>query len=173
MSRGVVLWPDADTSARIRQVWDDLAARGLPSLATHTHRLHQPHCSLTVADDLPVDDSLTALGVVPSQPIPLRVESVGIFPDMGTLFLAPVVTTQLLAEQRRVHVAITPLADRAWPYFERDGWTPHLSVSFSLTAGELAAAIPIVLAALPITGTFDHGGVEDGTTGESWPSPPT
>ena len=174
MSRGVVLWPDTDTAAQVRRIWDELATRGLPSLATHTHRLHQPHCSLMVAEDVPVDPGLAATGVVPSRPILLRIESVGVFPDMGTLFLAPIVTQHLLAEQRRVHAAVAPWAQEPWPYFEPDVWVPHLTVAWSLTAAELANAIPLVLARLPITGMFDHGGLEDGTTGQNWPAtPPT
>jgi hypothetical protein len=94
------LWPDPVTSATLQQIWDKLAARGLPSLATRTHRRHQPHCSLTVAEHLPVDETLTAVGVVPTQPLPLRIESVGVFPTMGTLFFAPVVTDELLASSR-------------------------------------------------------------------------
>jgi 2'-5' RNA ligase len=164
----VVLWPDPVTSATLQQIWDKLAARGLPSLATRTHRRHQPHCSLTVAEHLPVDETLTAVGVVPTQPLPLRIESVGVFPTMGTLFFAPVVTDELLAEQRRVHLAVAPHADRPWPYFERGAWTPHLTLAWSLTADELAAAVPLALGQLPITGTFERGGLEDGTTGENW-----
>lgn len=112
------MWPDTAASTTVRQIWNDLAARGLPSLAMRTHRRHQPHCSLTVAEDLPVDETLVAIGAVPSRPLPLHIESVGVFPTMGTLFLAPVVTAEMLAEQRRVHSAVAPHADRPWPYFE-------------------------------------------------------
>jgi hypothetical protein len=35
----------------------------------------------------------------------------------------------------------------------------------------MAKAIPLVLDQLPITGTLDQGGVEDGTTVENWPAP--
>jgi hypothetical protein len=88
MSRGVVLWPDGQTGTVIRELWDGLSDRGLPSLASHTHRLHQPHCSLSVAEELSADEALAAVGVVPSQPIPLLIGSVGVFPPNGALFLA-------------------------------------------------------------------------------------
>lgn len=170
MSRGVVVWPDPATSAAIRAIWDELAAQDLPSLATRTHRRHQPHCSLTVAENLPVEEALAAVGAVPARPLRLRVESVGVFPNMGTLFLAPVVNPELLAEQRRVHSAVAPHAQQPWPYFEPGAWTPHITLAWSLTADELAVAIPLVLARIPITGTLDQGGVEDGTTGDNWPT---
>jgi 2'-5' RNA ligase len=171
MSRGVVLWPDEPTAGAIRAVWNALSEAGLPSLATHTHRLHQPHCSLSVAQELPAHEALEAVGVVPSQPIRLRLESVGVFPPSGALFLACVANEQLLTEQRRVHSAVASLALRPWPYFEFNGWVPHITLSMEITSDELATAIPLVLEHLPITGTFDRGGVEDGTTGENWPAP--
>jgi hypothetical protein len=41
-----------------------------------------------------------------------------------------------------------------------------------LSPDEVAAALPLVLNHLPINGWFNHGGIEDGTTGENWPLPP-
>lgn len=90
---------------------------------------------------------------------------------MGTLFLAPVVTTDLLAEQHRVHTAVAPYADQPWPYFEQGAWTPHITLAWSLDADQLAVAVPLVLAYIPTTGTFERGGVEDGDTGEHWTAP--
>jgi hypothetical protein len=112
MSRGVVLWLNEPAAGVVRGLWNALSARGLPSVATHTHRLHQPHCSLSVADELPADEALEAVGAVPSQPIRLLVESVGVFPPSGSLFLASVANEQLLSEQRRVHGALASLAVR-------------------------------------------------------------
>lgn len=57
-----MLWPDSATADRIRELWDGLNTLGLPSLATTTHRLHQPHCSLTVAEQLPTDAALARDG---------------------------------------------------------------------------------------------------------------
>lgn len=171
MSRGVVLWPDASTASAIRGVWGALSERGLPSLATHTHRLHQPHCSLSVAEHLPAEDALDAVGVVPSEPIPLFVGSVGVFPPNGALVLGCVVNDSLLSEQRRVHQAISSLAVDPWPYFELNAWVPHITLSMAMSSAELSIAIPLVMERFPFMGTFDHGGVEDGTTGENWPAP--
>jgi hypothetical protein len=170
MSRGIVLWPDAAASARIREIWKLLSAHGLPSMETHTHALHRPHCSLKVAEDLPIDAALAALGPTPRRPIRLHVESIGVFPPRGTLFLGCVVNQGLLSEQSRVHDAVASLLVRPWPYFELDAWVPHITLAWSMSPPELAAAIPLVMGQLPIRGTFDSGAVEDGTTGENWPS---
>lgn len=168
MSRGVVLWPDPQTSAVIRSIWSDLAAAGLPSLATYTHRLHQPHCSLVVGEALATDGVLVAVGRVPARPIRLRVDSIGVFPGSAALFLAVTTNTALRAEQRRVHDLAAPYVTDEWPWFDPEGWMAHITLGMAYTPDQLAAALPLVLSYLPINGTFDQGGVEDGSTGEHW-----
>ena len=118
-----------------------------------------------------MDDALGAVGLVPAQPIRLLAESVGVFPPAGALFLGCVVSQSLLGEQRRIHDTIAPLAVRPWPFFEPDAWVPHITLAWSMSPDELGMAIPRVMEHLPIRGTFDHGGVEDGATGECWSSP--
>lgn len=170
MSRGVVLWPDEETGHTIRELWDAVASADLPSMAAHSHRRHQPHSSLIVADHLPASAALSAMESVPTQRIPLLVSAAGVFPG-GTLFLACDPNPPLLIEQHRVHDAVRPLAVTPWPYFTPGHWTPHITVGVGLTAQQLAAALPLVLSRLPIDDWFDNGGVEDGTTGENWPAP--
>jgi hypothetical protein len=172
MSRGVVLWPDEVTTAAVRGLWETLTAGGIPTLATLSHGRHWPHVSLTVADDLPIEPTLAAVGAVPAEPIGLRIDAVGIFPPAGTLFLACLVHEHLLAEHRRVHDVVAPLAHKPWPYYRPGRWTPHITISQSLTPDQIAAALPAVMAALPLEGSLDSGGVEDGTTGDRWPTPP-
>lgn len=170
MSRGVVLWPDTETSGAIRLIWNALADQGLPSLATMTHRTHRPHLSLMVADDLPVERVLATVGRVPRNPISLAIESVGVFPE-GVLFLACIVNRDLLSEHLRVGQLVEPLAVRLGPHSRPDHWVPHISLGYPYTTDQLARALPLVLEHLAIRGMLDHGGVEDGTTGECWPSP--
>lgn len=167
----MVLWPDDATSVLVRVIWDELEAAGVPTLASHTHRLHVPHASLVVAEHLPVAETLAATGPVPTQPIPLLVEAVSVFPE-GGMVLAVVMNDQLLAEQQRVHRSALHLATDPWDHFTPGTWTPHMTCARSLDAEQLRVALPIVLAHLPIRGRFDRGGVEDGTTGEKWPSGP-
>lgn len=170
MSRGIVLWPDAETSRAIRALWAELAAHGLPSLATRTHQRHEPHLSLVVAEELPADEALAALGSVPGRPLELRADAAAVFPG-GVLYLTCTPTAELLAEQARVHRLVAPLVRYPWPYTEPGAWTPHLTCAFDLSPDELATAWPLALAALPLAGRFERGGVEDGSTGERWPAP--
>lgn len=171
MSRGVVLWPDDATSASIGDLWSLLEANDVHTLQTETHQRHQPHCSLSVAESLDTNAALDAVGHVPTKPITLRVESVAVFPPNNALVLACVVNAALLAEQQRVHRVLHAIAHEPWPFFEADGWVPHITLCPRLSTEELARAIPLITKRLPIEGSFDRGGVEDGTSGENWPAP--
>lgn len=167
MSRGVVLWPDEQVSRTVRAIWDELRDHGLPSMADEEH--HVPHMSLMVADDVSVPETLAAVGDVPSSPLPLLIESVGVVPG-GHLLLTCTATRSLLAEQARVYLASADQAENPWLHYAPDAWLPHLTLGRSLAAAELAVAVPMVLAHLPIQGWLPVGGVEDGTTGERWPT---
>ncbi|HXQ62995.1 MAG TPA: 2'-5' RNA ligase family protein [Acidimicrobiales bacterium] len=169
MSRGIVLWPDPDTGRVINEIWDAIAALGLPSMATHTHRQHRPHVSLVVAEDLDAKAARDAVGSVPREPIRLSVSAAGVFPG-GVLTLVCDPDRPLLQEQLRVHEAVVPLATDPWPHYHPGRWTPHITVAMDLTTPQLTVALPEVLDRLPIAGLLDAGGVEDGTTGERWPS---
>lgn len=162
-----MLWPDEASERAILRVWDELSERGLPSLATFTHRRHRPHLSLAVGEDLPIDEALDAVGMVPERPLRLHVEAAGVFPDQ-VLFLCCVASRELLAEQRRVHDAVDPLMVDPWPYFRPGYWTPHITCGMACRPEQLSEALSVLLGHLPIEGRLDHGGVEDGTTGESW-----
>ena len=164
-----MLWPDERARLAVRRVWDELADRGLPSLATYTHRLHQPHVSLTVGEHLPADEALGLVGALPERPVRLRVEAAGVFPG-GALFFACVVHQGFLDEQRRVHGSVEALVADPWPYFRPGCWTPHITCAMDCRPEQMSEALSVLLDHLPIEGSLDHGGVEDGTTGENWPS---
>jgi hypothetical protein len=169
MSRGIVLWPDPETSAAVRALWQELTAAGLPSLETHTHRLHQPHVSLVVAEDLDVQAASAAVGVVPAKPIPCRASVAGFFPG-GVMLLPLVASAALLDEQIRVSTALEGLATGRWPHTQPGVWMPHMTCAYGITADQVDSAVTIALKYLPLTGYLTIGGVEDGTTGEQWPS---
>jgi 2'-5' RNA ligase len=167
VSRGIVLWPDEGAEATITRIWVDLAERHIPTLATEGHRRHRPHLSLVVAAELPSDAALRAVGRVPEHRLPFSAESVGIFPN-GTLFLACVMSQGLLDEQRRVHRAVETLTVDPWPYYEPGRWTPHVTIGNGLTPPDMAVSLALLTPRLPITGTFDTGGVEDSSSGDRW-----
>jgi hypothetical protein len=46
-----------------------------------------------------------------------------------------------------------------------------MTCAYGLTAEQIGQALAIATSHLPIGGHLTSGGVEDGTTGESWPLP--
>ena len=167
MSRGIVLWPDGETTGRICSLWSELEAGGIATLLTTSHRNHRPHVSLVVGEDLDHGAALDALDALPSAPIPLRIESAGLFPG-GTAVLGVVMSRGLLDEHRRVSSLVGGLLRQPWPDDAIDRWTPHLAIAYAPTPDELGRAMPIVESKLPITGLLTTGGVEDGSTGDRW-----
>jgi hypothetical protein len=167
MSRGVVLWPDDRTSSIVWGLWRELEDAGIATLSTESHGRHRPHVSLAVGEDLDHQSALEALVRVPEGRIPLRIDSVGIFPD-GTDVLHVVMSSELQSEYRRVNSLVEGLLQDPWPYYQLDRWTPHLTIAHRLTPVELSIALPIIGANLPVVGTLETGGVEDGGTGERW-----
>jgi hypothetical protein len=153
-------------------MWRELTAAGLPSLETHTHGLHQPHVSLVVAEHLDVEAALSAVGAVPAAPIPCRVEAAALFPG-GVLILPLVPNLELLVEQQRVSIALDGLTTGRWGHTQPGVWAPHITCAYSIAADQVADAVAIALKYLPLNGYLVTGGVEDGTTGENWPSPIT
>ena len=123
--------------------------------------------SLIVAEDLEVAETLAAVADVPSSPVPLLIESAAVVAG-GHLLLVCTPTRGLLAEQARVYRSAAPHAANPWPHYTPDAWLPHLTLARSLTTENLAVALPIVLARLPMRGALTSGGIEDPTTGERW-----
>jgi 2'-5' RNA ligase superfamily len=169
MSRGVVLWPDEETTRAVTSIWRALLARDIPSLASHTHGRHQPHVSLVVGEGLSPHEVLEVLPALPWEPLRLVLNSAGVFPG-GVLFLACVPTVPLLEVQRSVHRLVVPLTERPCAYSIPDIWTPHVTISFGLSGEQLGRALPLVLEHLPIEGWLAGCGVEDGDSGDRWPA---
>lgn len=122
-----------------------------------------------MAEHLRVDEALGLVGTVPTRPIRLQVASAGVFPS-GVLFMACVMHQVLLDEQRRVHDAVESVLVEPWPYFRPGRWTPHITCAMDCRPEQMSEALSVILDHLPIQGSLNHGGIEDGTTGESWPS---
>ncbi|MEU0335757.1 2'-5' RNA ligase family protein [Streptomyces sp. NPDC006193] len=72
--RTVELLPDPVTEARVRRVWQELAAAGLPSLAGHRHPTNRPHLTLATADGPPRAAWRELPAVLAVLPLPLRLE---------------------------------------------------------------------------------------------------
>jgi hypothetical protein len=120
----VELMPDPALSARVRALWDRLAAAGLPSLASHTHPTNQPHVTVATA---------ASLGPLPPLPLPIPV-----------LLEPPVMLGRALVLPLAANPALDRLRAEVWPALTdpRPGsWVPHVSLALRMPSPEPALTV--------------------------------
>ena len=158
MAEGVILLLDDRAERIVHGLWNALEDAGIPSLATHTHRRHQPHVTLVVADR-----------VVPGGVAAMRGESLqlvgpGVFGgDGGFLFLTVAPTRRLVEEQAVLESA----CEDVWPDYRPGVWLPHVTLAAGLTDQQLAEGMTVCRAApLPILASVREVSVADPDTGK-------
>ncbi|UQU65747.1 2'-5' RNA ligase family protein [Couchioplanes caeruleus] len=129
----VELLLDAPLSSRVREVWHDLAAAGLRSLASHQHPTNRPHVTLAAADAL-------SPGVVPAlAALPLDVELADVVFLGRTVAWRVRPSAALLSMQRSVWEALDGRERN--PLHEPGRWVPHVSLALRVKP-ELQARYP-------------------------------
>ena len=157
---------DGQADAAVRRLWLLLADAGLPSLATRTHRQHQPHVSLAVAESLAAADLAPLRSVLTSRRPTLRLYVLGTFPGAeGALFLGVQVTAELLAFHADVHAALAGQPIRHWACYLPGNWIPHCMLAEGLGKSEAARAFGLLAGYQPITAAVASAGVKDTATG--------
>ena len=139
MGCAVELYFDPDSDLAIRRIWSGIAdAFGLSTMLTNGER---PHVSLGVySNDLDHRSFLQELPAFSKSLAPLEVQlgSVGTFPtEEGVVFLAPVVTRELLAVHERFHTAFSRFGGCSSAHYLPGNWVPHSTVATDLTGAEI------------------------------------
>ncbi|HVF19794.1 MAG TPA: 2'-5' RNA ligase family protein [Mycobacteriales bacterium] len=168
MTIGVMAWFDEETEERIRLLWRELAALGVPALGSAAGPHPRPHVSYLYTDHLDVTATITALSRLPKRPpLTVRLGAVALFPPR-ILHLPVIPTTDLLDRHRSVFdVASGSLADIR-PFHVPGRWSPHVTLARSVPRGLADVAVETVAAYLPIEGTLATGGIEDADSGQAW-----
>lgn len=145
MGFAVELHIDEVNAAPIVALSDAIYARcgGLSLTGMGAH----PHISLTVftelADPAPGDALLAEFAAV-TPPIPVTFSAIGVFSGtQGVVYLAPVVTAELLALHRRFHERLAALAIPSNAYYLPGNWIPHCTVGFELPAEQIGQAVAL------------------------------
>ena len=109
----------------------------------------QPHISLALFDSRPtgIEPVLAALAAE-TAPFPVHFSAVGTFPGaQGTIYLAPVVTAELLALHSALHARLRAMNLTSQGYYRPGAWIPHCTVGLELPAAQLPQAIALCRAA--------------------------
>jgi 2'-5' RNA ligase superfamily len=170
MAHAIEMFFDEQADAAVRALWQQLATAGLPSLATRTHRRHRPHVSLTVTESLDQAD-LAPVRSALAGPLPaVLLDALATFPGSeGALFLATVVTADLLTLHTRVHQALSGQPVTHWPYYLPGRWVPHCTLAQGLGRDEIAAAFRVLHGYQPIAAQVTSAGITDTMTGAVTP----
>lgn len=162
MGYAIELFYDHESEPAVRGIWDGLGEKlGKPSLSELGAR---PHVSLAVyndgldAADFPEQLREFAQSVAPFE---FKLSSVGTFPSReGVVFLAPVVTRQLLAVHARFHKVFSRNDELGMAYYLPGNWVPHCTVAINLSAAEAREAVAYCRESFqPITGRFQQIGL--------------
>ena len=142
MGYAVELNLSRDSAVRVVKVWESLAREGISSVMLDVGA--RPHISLAVLDDLNPEALRTDLSrfAEHTPPLSLDLASAGTFPTAeGVVFLAPVVTQELLAVHSRFHSLLTERGIDSAAYYRPGNWVPHCTVAIDLAPGKIGAAL--------------------------------
>lgn len=140
---------DAATQQAVQELWGRLAHAGIPQPDQSRYR---PHVTLAVYDVENIDEYETILAPVASAlaPFPIRLESLGIFPERGVIFLAPRMSHTLFFLHRATFQALesmdemkrlSPVSDWLRP----DQWVPHTTLAVQLTPPQILKGLETCL----------------------------
>lgn len=137
----LTLYFDAATEYAVQKLFHRL---GDACLGINQLYHHRPHITLSAYDVEDVEASAKILANFASKvkAFPLRLHYLGIFPEKGVLFLAPLPTAALF----QVQSALQTQYQEPVKYPEHltpDSWTPHCTLAVGLKPADLAEAVKI------------------------------
>ena len=137
----VELFFDGLSESRICDLWHQFDSFGPPSMRDSSVR---PHITLLACDSMDVTTASTFLEriatVTPSFAVSLG--SLGLFPaPLPVAFLAPKVTSDLLALQARIFAEFSSLAAGCSSLYSPEQWIPHCTIALELSPQHLGFAL--------------------------------
>lgn len=147
MGYAVELYFDEATTARVSELAGRIhAACGGADLAGWGF---VPHISLAGYETVAVEKLEPILaefaGLTPRFEVSLA--AVGLFPtSQGVVYLAPVVTQQLLGLHERFSAQVAATGHTAHPYYQPGNWIPHCTVAQDLALDQVVEAVRLCLA---------------------------
>jgi len=102
-----------------------------------------PHISLAGFDQIALAQISARLAdfAATTPAFAATLSSVGVFPNAGVVYLAPVVTQQLLTIHARFQRMLEPLGLSSNPYYWPGSWIPHCTVGLNLPVDAIGQAV--------------------------------
>jgi 2'-5' RNA ligase len=147
MGYAIVLFFDPASCRRVEELQDGIShPAGLPATGNARPR---PHITLALFDALETTDPADKILRNISHsvfPFEIKLESIGWFPTKeGVIFLAPVVTRQLLDVHGHLHRMLDGEGLISVPHYQPGKWVPHCTISTGLTPDSAARTLEAIL----------------------------
>ncbi|OBE92380.1 2'-5' RNA ligase family protein [Mycobacterium sp. 852002-10029_SCH5224772] len=152
MVHSIELIFDRDTEAAIRDIWEALAAAGIPSQAPAS----RPHVTLAVAEGIAADVDALLAPVSRRLPLGCRIGAPVLFGRGSAVFARLVVPSgELLALHTQVHRLCAPhLVPGPMSNSLPGQWTAHVTMARRVGGAELGRALRIAGRPAHIEGNF-------------------
>ena len=144
MAFAVILYLDPAADAEVRSLWASLAEKEISSVMAALGI--RPHISLAGLELVQAGPFCQALDAFAQSmpPLTVKFESVGTFPtEQGVVYLAPVVTRELLRWHARLDRLVTEMGLSSHEYYRPGNWVPHCTAAIHLTPEEVSAAVAV------------------------------
>lgn len=132
------------SAARVVKLWEGLARESINS--TMLDLAAQPHISLAVFEHLDpaaLREDLNRFAEA-TRPLSVVLSYAGTFPTAeGVVFLAPVVTQELLEVHGRLHRFLRDRGVVCAEYYQPGKWVPHCTVAIGVAPDKIGAATEI------------------------------
>ena len=140
---------DPTTEQAIQGLWSHLANAGITERGLTRYR---PHITLAVYDVETINAYEAPLTSVACAlvPFPVLLESLGIFPEQGVLFLAPRMSHTLFSLHRATVQAFASMHETNNPslvgdWLLPDRWTPHVTLAGQLAPAQVLKGLEVCL----------------------------
>jgi 2'-5' RNA ligase len=158
MAYAITLRLDTTAAVLVEAMWQVLASRGVSDEALRLH--YPPHLTLAVLADTADPEYLLAAArqcAARWRELPTTFASLGLFQGTpATLFLAPVVTADLLARHAALLTALT--GEPVDPHYQIGQFVPHVTLAKDVV-DPAAAVAALGRLPMPITAVLDRSDV--------------
>lgn len=159
MPYALELYFDSALEERVRTIWTHLADAGVTNKPLAMGG--RPHVSVAVCERLEAEPFRTALEAFAkaASPVEIVLATVGVFSGSGrVLFLAPIVSRDLLALHEQFYHCYVPHAVNPDANYRPGGWVPHCTLAMDLPPEKLGLAVELAHRELaePIRGRVER-----------------
>jgi 2'-5' RNA ligase len=169
MAYAVELFYDPGLESRVRRICAPLRELETGGLVLTDDPKARPHLTLVVFDDADLAELEVCVrrAALETRSFPVALSAVGVFPAAEcVVFLAPVVSEEILAAHRTLQDLLPRFTDSAWPLYTPARWVPHTTLINRVPRENVPRVIELAAeSTFPISGEVTEIGVSEFSEG--------